>query len=200
MLNEAVEINLEIDTEKLKTAVEAMLFLSEKPLSLDDISKLLEVSREDTAVIIEKLQAEYETRGIQITHLAGHYQMTTNPKIADFIKKMKLLILKPLLSTAALEVLSIIAYLQPITRGQAESIRGVNSDNIIRQLIEKKLVIITGFADVPGKPKTLGTTPEFLRYFGLGHINDMPPIELGELKENFALQEKEAEQLLLEIE
>ncbi|MDP2940211.1 MAG: SMC-Scp complex subunit ScpB [Candidatus Omnitrophota bacterium] len=174
----------------LKGVIEALLFISEKPLLLEQVKDVLEGV--DTQIIREllvNLKNEYEERksGIRIVEVAGGFQMITSEDYASYIKKFYKSRHKERLSSPALETLAVIAYKQPVTRLEIESIRGVNVDGVINTLLEKGLVRIAGRKDVLGRPFVYGTTRQFLEYFGLKSLADLPKLEdFSSLQQNTA--------------
>lgn len=156
--------------------LEAVLFASPRPLSIQDLRDLTEWPSTYLKSALQKLMVEYDHRGIHIREVANGYQMVTSPKAADFVAKMRE-VQKSSLSHAARETLTIIAYKQPITRAHVEQVRGVNSDHIVAKLVEKKLVCEDGYAQAPGRPALLRTTRYFLMHFGLKSIEDLPPLK-----------------------
>lgn len=167
-------------TSNYKSAIEALLFVSEKPVLMD---QLKEVFKDLTAAQIldqiKALQEEYVNRdaGMVIVEIAGGFQMLSNSHAAPYIREFYKTKAKEKLSRPALESLAIIAYKQPAGRAEVEIIRGVNSDGTIAHLLNKGLIKITGRKEVPGRPFLYGTTKEFLEYFGLKSIDDLPKIE-----------------------
>ncbi len=166
--------------DRVKGAIEALLFVSERPLSLDQLRSILKtVGGMEIKVAIRDLQQDYETRsaGLTILELAGGYQMLSNSIYATYIKDFFKTKHKERLSKPALESLAIIAYKQPVTRADIEIIRGVNSDGVAGSLLSKDLIKVVGRKDVPGKPFMYGTTKQFLQYFGLKSLSDLPKLE-----------------------
>lgn len=164
--------------DNLKPALETMLLVSSEPLDEKKIAGILEVKPRDVKIQMEELMSEYEQRGsgIRIIQVAGGYLFTVNPELSEYVKQFY----KPKynsLSNAALETLAIIAYRQPITRAEIEKIRGVNSDKIVTNLHEKGLIKDLGKKDAPGRPLIYGTTREFLLYFGINSLEELPGIE-----------------------
>lgn len=164
----------------LKGILEALLFVSEKPVTLEQIKEV--IGTIETLQIrqgMNALQQEYTQRksGLSIVEIAGGYQMLTNPGYALYVKRFYHSRHKEKLSKPALETLAIVAYKQPVTRLDVELIRGVNSDGVMDHLLEKGLIKITGRKDVPGRPYLYGTTKEFLEYFGLKSLTDLPKLE-----------------------
>lgn len=176
-----------------KAIVEGLLFAAgDEGLSLQQIAAVLEVEEEQARAIIHMLKDEYDKqkRGIQLVELAGVFQLATRKEHAPYLKKLVESPSSTSLSQAALETLAIIAYRQPITRAEIEEIRGVKSDKPIQTLIAKALIKEVGRADGTGRPILYGTTKEFLDYFGLKTLEELPP--LPELQEDDEI-EKEAD-------
>jgi segregation and condensation protein B len=163
--------------------IESMIFSSEQPLSIEKIASILEITKEEVTEIIKILIQEYnhnEMRGIELVETGGGYFFRTKTKYAPYIRKI-VMGKEAELSKATMETLAIIAYKQPITRAEIEHIRGVDSSNPIRSLLEKKLIKIQGRKDVPGRPHVYGTTKEFLKAFGLKDLSELP--NLKEIKD-----------------
>ena len=159
--------------------VEALLFASEKPLTQSKVRTILDDEESfNLEATVEKLNQHYtETdRAFFIMKVAGGYQLVTHKQFEPYIKKLYVSSSRMRLSQAALETLSIISYKQPISRPDVDSIRGVNSDGVIRTLLERDLIVITGREDQPGRPLLYGTSDEFLRYFGLNSLDDLPKL------------------------
>jgi len=162
-----------------KAAIECLLFVSKEPVSVKNLAQILEVSEEDCHALVRELQQEYlkQERGIQLREIANGFQMSTRSEFAPYIEQLY----KPQtsygLSRAALETLAIIAYKQPITRAEVEAIRGVKIDSSLGTLVEKNLVREMGRKDGPGRPMLFGTTPAFLKYFGLRDLVELPDPE-----------------------
>ncbi len=162
-----------------KPVIEALLFVAGTPLSLKELQKLTGLPKGEIQTLISELQAEYTRRGsgIRIVEVAEGYQMVTAPEVAEWIKPLKGGQAGAKLSRAALETLAIVAYRQPITKAEIEELRGVNSDAVIKSLLEKRLIRVVGKKEVPGRPLLYGTTKEFLLYFGLKDLSELPEIE-----------------------
>ena len=153
----------------VKTVIEALLFASEKPLTLEQIKDVLDnLTTDEIRKCIAGLKDEYEkaNRGIRVVEIAGGFQMITPPVFAYFLRKLYKGRRVERLSQPALETLAIIAYKQPVTRLEIESIRNVNVDGMIKTFLEKGLIRITGRKKAPGRPKVYGTTRQFLEHFG----------------------------------
>ncbi len=163
-----------------KSAIEAILFVSDKPIVLDQMKQVFpELRSAQVADLIKALQDEYVVRnaGMVIVEIAGGWQMLSNSQAAPYIREFYKTKSKEKLSRAALESLAIIAYKQPTGRAEVEVIRGVNSDGTMAHLLNKGLIKIVGRKEVPGRPFLYGTTKEFLEYFGLKALEDLPKIE-----------------------
>ena len=163
-----------------KSAIEAILFVSEKPVVLDQLKEVFpELKPSQVHDLIKELQEEYVNReaGMVVLEIAGGFQMLSNSHAAVHIREFYKTKTKEKLSRPALESLAIIAYKQPVGRAEVEVIRGVNSDGTIAHLLNKGLIKITGRKEVPGRPFLYGTTKEFLEYFGLKSLEDLPKIE-----------------------
>lgn len=165
------------ESEK-KTLFEALLFLSGEPLTLSSLKGIVEMDEPEIKRLMDELAGDYANRdgGILITDVAGGYRMTTNPRFAPWVKKMLGSQLSGRLSIAALETLAIIAYKQPLIKAEVEQIRGVNSDGVIKTLLDRRLIKMVGKKEAPGKPMLYGTTREFLQYFGLKELSELPTL------------------------
>jgi segregation and condensation protein B len=178
---------------ELKSILEAILFSAQHPLTPKDLRELLasaaekseesapkefrKVSTDQITEALEQLTREQEEIGrtYRLMCVAGSWQFATRPDYAPWIKALVgHKVRPPRLSQPALETLAIIAYRQPLTRAEIEQIRGVAVDGVMQNLLERGLVEQTGRAEVPGRPNTYGTTPQFLEYFGLGSLEDLP--------------------------
>ncbi|VAX36578.1 Segregation and condensation protein B [hydrothermal vent metagenome] len=167
-------------SDHIKGVIETLLFISEKPVTLDQIKGALEtVSGAEVKAVIKVLQNDYQERksGMTIIEIAGGYQMLSNPVYATYIREFYKTKHKERLSKPALESLAIIAYKQPVTRSDIELIRGVNSDGVVNHLLSKELLKTVGRKDVAGRPYLYGTTKQFLEYFGLKSLKDLPKLE-----------------------
>jgi segregation and condensation protein B len=169
---------------EITALVEAILFVSPEPLSADQIANILETTPRLVKKALEEIDMLYENRGIRLQYHKKKIQITSAPEAAPILEKMLELETTSTLSQAALETLSIIAYQQPITRPQVDSIRGVNSDGVLRTLLTKGLIDDVGRADGPGRPILYSTTPDFLKYFGLSSYDELPPLDFEEIQES----------------
>lgn len=169
-----------MDNQLLKNIVEAALLAAGKPLSLKELHELFPYrrrpDRKQIREAIRALQENYEGRGIELVEVATGFRIQVRPTMIDWLTKLWEE-RAPRYSRALLETLALIAYRQPITRGDVENVRGVAvSTNIMRTLLERGWVKVVGHRDVPGKPALYGTTPQFLEYFGLRKLDDLPPL------------------------
>jgi len=180
--NEGIQIPFLDDLRKnsLKSAIEALLFSSGDPLSLQDLVNHLEEKSKLIEIIIQEMMEEYETtnRGIKLICIKGSYQLVTKSENADYIQKLLKKNKRQSLSQASIESLAIVAYKQPITRIDIDEIRGVKSDSAIQRLIERDLIKEIGRLEVPGRPILYGTTEEFLRQFELKDLQQLPSLDL----------------------
>jgi segregation and condensation protein B len=162
--------------EKERNMIEALLFVAYEPISLKKLSEITELETQTVLEILIKLQKEYAEKGFHLQEIAGGWQFLTDEEFASQIEKLYNP-RKQILSKAALETLAIIAYKQPITRLEIENIRQVKIDAMVNKLMDKKLIKEVGRMETPGKPILYGTTKEFLSFFGIDSINDLPPLE-----------------------
>ncbi|MEW6584746.1 MAG: SMC-Scp complex subunit ScpB [Nitrospirota bacterium] len=162
-----------------KAIIEALLFLSGEVLAASVIKDVAEIPEPEVKRLLEEMMSEYGERkaGLMIVEVANGYQMVTNPEYAEWVRKFRNTQISARLSLPALETLAIIAYKQPIIRAEIEQIRGVNSDSAIRTLYEKRLIKIMGRKEAPGRPFLYGTTREFLQYFGLKDLTELPTLK-----------------------
>ena len=162
---------------EIKQALEAVLFACDDPLTPAKLHDLLPESKPaEIKDALQALKAEYESgpRGFTLEEIAGGWQLLTRPQYADIISRLRRSKAERKLSSAALETLAVVAYKQPIKRADLEAIRGVASGDVLRALMERRLLRIVGREDVPGAPVQYGTTPEFLEAFGLRALEDLP--------------------------
>ena len=167
--------NSEIELS-LSVKLEALLFVAAEPVAPAQLATALDVSPSVIERGLNELGASLATRGLRLQRHAGRVQLTTAPQLAELIERFLGLEATTHLSRAALETLAIIAYQQPVTRPQIDSIRGVNSDSMMKSLLNKGLILESGRTDGPGRPILYSTTPEFLQHFGLNSILEMPPL------------------------
>ena len=173
-----------LSREETVKAIYAMLFASDRPLSATRLAEALgDIDTMIVGGLLEELREDIARESLPYTlrEIAGGYQLTTNPEYAPFIRRLFQLKRKNKLSKVVLETLAIIAYRQPVTRSDVESIRGVSVSHAFGQLQDRRLIKAVGVAPVPGRPRLYRTTDEFLLHFGLNSLDEMPSIE--ELRE-----------------
>ncbi len=193
-----------MEEAKLTNIIESIIFASDQPVLVDQLHEIIHeveqsnhkenhlesqriYEKEEIESAIEKLKDRYESEayGFELRKVAKGFQFMTKRSYYPYVKQAALKNNQKRLSRAALETLSIIAYRQPVTKAEIEFIRGVNCDYAVNKLLEKKLICIMGRADSPGKPLLYGTSEEFMQYFGISDISDLP-----KLKEFEALEEE----------
>ena len=159
-------------------AVEAILFASGEPVDESRIAEAAAIEKNDVAGLIKLLNERYSDSGsaLNIIHLGSRYQMCTRKEYGEYIKAAMESKKQAPLSNAAMEALTVIAYNQPVTKGFVENVRGVETSSVINTLVEKGLLEEDGRLDVPGRPVAYKTTDNFLRCFGLGSLDDLPPL------------------------
>ncbi len=162
--------------------IEAILFAAPIPVTLNQLAEVLGKSNSEVEKGLQDLEIQYKdnqyTRGLRLQRYRGRYQLTTSPMSTADIEKFFGLDSKVKLSTAALEVLSIVLFFQPVTRPRIDSIRGVNSDGVIKSLLRKGLIQEEGRLDSPGRPILYSITPEFLQHFGLNSLEELPSLDI----------------------
>lgn len=164
------------NTLGLKALVESLLFVAEGPATPDQLARALGVSEREVEDTLSILAQEYRTRGVRLQRDEARVQIVTAPEAAFCIEQFLGLSVDGRLSTAALEVLAIIAYEQPITRAELEAVRGVDCSGVLRTLVSKGFITQLGRLGRIGRPIIYGTTFQFLRYFGLESLDDLPPL------------------------
>ena len=175
----------------LKAVLEGLLFVvGDDGLDLDEISRVLEISKDDVKELIKELQIDYQSdsRGIRIDFLGDKLKLTTKKEHNMYYQKLLTTEDNNNLSQAALETLAIIAYNQPITRVKVDELRGISNNHIIRKLVAKGLIKESGRSNMPGRPILYETTSEFLDYFGLSSIDELP-----DMRDFLEEEEKERE-------
>lgn len=175
----------------MKSALEAMMFVSGDLLSAKDASEVLGIGKNEAIELFHKLKKEYDEdeRGIRIREVNNSFQFVTDESQEVYIRKLCTPVKVKRLSQAALEVLAIVAYKQPVTRGEIDSIRGIKCERVLDGLISKGLVNITGRSDGVGRPLLYGTTDEFLKKFGLETLSDLP--DFDDYSEDIQIRDRE---------
>ena len=174
--------------DESELALEALLFASPEPLRDKEIGKLIGRNKKEISGIVERLNGKYAQwgRSFRIENFGSRYRYYTLPDFDKYISGLSEIPRPVKLSRAALEVLSIIAYKQPVIKADIEKIRGINSDGVIRTLIERNLVEMAGRSDGPGRPALYGTTQEFLEFFGITDLSELPEPEITESESEMA--------------
>lgn len=176
------------EKKNLKPIIESLLFVHEKPLTIEKIEEIIPGSERDEIInTLSLLMEDYNTtehKGLQLVEVANGFQICTKKQYEHYIKKLYTDAKTKKFSKPSLEILSIIAYKQPITRSEIEALRGVEGGGILRHLLETRLIKIAGRKNVPGKPILYSTTEDFLIHFGLKSLEELPPLqEMNQLLE-----------------
>lgn len=176
-----------MEIREIQAIIEAVLFASGDPVEIEHLADIVDVDKRSLREILKKMMDNYnyERRGIHIIRMEDSYQMCTRGEYFEYVSRLAEPPRKQNLSNAALEVLSIVAYKQPVTRSSIEHIRGVNCDYIVNRLIERNFIEEKGRLDAPGRPILFGTTQHFLRSFGVASLDELPEFDsLGETLED----------------
>ena len=174
----------EKDDLPLAVQIEGLLFVAAEPVATAHLAEALDVAPSMVEAALQELDASLQTRGLRLQRHSGRVQLTTAPELAATIERFLGLEATTHLTRAALETLAIIAYQQPVTHPQIDSIRGVNSDSMLKSLLSKGLIIESGRADGPGRPILYSTAPEFLQHFGINSITELPSLDLTDENNN----------------
>jgi segregation and condensation protein B len=166
-----------VGSPDLPAALEALLFVADRPLSTAELAELAEVPAAVVRPALDELRAALADRGIRLQALDDAWQLTTAPEVADRVRRYAERT-EGRLSPAAVEALAVIAYRQPATRGDVERVRGVDSDSVIRSLLHRRLIVEAGRRDTPGRPILYRTTFTFLERFGIESLEDLPVLDL----------------------
>jgi segregation and condensation protein B len=162
-------------TNGLVPALEAILFVADRPLATTELAELAEITPAAVEAALADLTVALDGRGIRLQQLEGRWQLTTAPEVADRVRRYAERA-EGRLSPAAVEALAVVAYQQPVTRGDVERVRGVDSDSVIRSLLHRRLIAEVGRRDTPGRPILYSTTFTFLERFGLEGLEELPPL------------------------
>lgn len=166
--------NHELD---LPAKIEALLFVASEPVSVLQLAQTLRASEATVEEALAELESRYQQRGLRLQRIHRQVQFVTAPEAAPYVEQFLGLHTSARLSTAALETLALIAYRQPITRAQIEAARGVNCDGVLRTLLSHGLIAAVGRLEQVGRPIVYGTTFQFLQYFGLENLSQLPSLE-----------------------
>jgi segregation and condensation protein B len=170
------------EISKMQGAAEAILFSSGEPVSLERLAEVLELNKSTAEKLMNNLADRFnsENIGVQMVRLEDGWQMCTRPEYAEYVRQALDMRRNMPLSQAALEVLAVVAYNQPVTKAFIEQVRGVDCSGVLGSLISKGLLEERGRLDLPGRPLIYGTTPDFLRCLGISSLDDLPPVEHSE--------------------
>jgi segregation and condensation protein B len=166
-----------VDTGKLQRDLEALLFVASEALSIKELARITGAEQSEVTVALQKIDQEFSHRGVVLREIAGGYRFASAPAAREAVEAY-LLPPKNNLSPAALETLAIAAYMQPVTKGEIEGIRGVSADSVIATLLDRRFLTESGRKDVPGRPIIYKTTPEFLEAFGLRSLDELPAVDV----------------------
>ena len=168
-----------MELKQAESIIESVLFAAGEPVDVEKLSDILDIDTKSTRAVVTALADKYdrEMRGLRIIRLEDAYQMCTRREYSDYISKLVEPRRSLSLSNAAMEVLAIVSYKQPVTRQQIEQIRGVSCDNLVNKLLEKNFIEEVGRLDTPGRPMLFGTTDEFLRCFGIESVMELPEFD-----------------------
>lgn len=173
-----------MEIQKQKEILEAILFAAGRVVTQEELVLALEIDKKQIEELVKNMQNDFANRGIEIIKVEDGYQLCSKKEYYEYIYPILDKRAKPNLSTAALETLAIIAYNPRATRAEIEAIRGVNSDGTIYKLLDYGLIEDAGKADLPGKPTTYKTTPEFLKLFGYENLSNLPELPKYKLDSN----------------
>lgn len=168
------------DEPNMAALLESVLFVASGPVSTGRLAQTLDTTPAVIESVLRTLEQTYQHRGIRLQRSGSAVQLTSAPECAYIIERFLGLELTTRLSQAALEVLAIIAFMQPVTRPRIDQVRGVNSDSSLRTLLSQGLIEEVGRMETPGRPILYGTTPDFLQHFGLSSLNELPPLDQDE--------------------
>jgi segregation and condensation protein B len=169
--------DLIMDEPSIAALVESVLFVASGPVTSGRLAQTLDTTPAVVDSVLHSLEVTYAGRGLRLQRSGSAVQLTSAPECSFAVERFLGLELTTRLSQAALEVLAIIAFMQPVTRPRIDQVRGVNSDSSLRTLLSQGLIEEVGRMETPGRPILYGTTPDFLQHFGLGSLADLPPLE-----------------------
>lgn len=161
----------------LLARIEALLFVASEPASVEQLAQVLHVGEDAVEEALEALTSRYRERGLRVQRIHRQAQFVTAPEAAEYVQHFLGLDATTRLSSAALEALALVAYRQPVTRAQVEATRGVNCDGVLRTLLSHGLIAPIGRLEQAGRPIVYGTTFQFLQYFGLADLSQLPSLE-----------------------
>lgn len=188
-----------MEIKEYQAVIEAVLFASGEPVSIDRLAEILELDKPTVLKLAKSLQERLEQKdsGVCLLRIDNQFQMASKPEYGDIIRKVMDMRRNVPLSPAAMEVLSIVAYNQPVTKAFIEQIRGVDCSGVLQSLTVKELVEEKGRLELPGRPLLYGTTDNFLRCFQLSSLDDLPPLPEKEKAQESSEEEEQEEELKL---
>lgn len=174
-----------MDEQKICGIVEAILYVAGEPVPLDDLAHALDLTRSEMESVLERLRdiCELEQRGLQLNRYGEGVQLSVRAEYAPYVERLLQPVQQQSLSQAVMETLSVIAYRQPVTKGDIERVRGVKCDYSVQSLLNKGLICEQGRRETLGRPILYGTTDAFLRHFGIESLEDLPPQDQTPLEE-----------------
>ena len=165
-----------MEPNEIPQILEAILFVAGEPVAVADLAQALEVSEMEIMHAVEELQRECERRGVTIHRYGDHLRMETRPEYAPYVERLLQPVQRQTLSQTAMETLAVIAYRQPVTKGEVEQVRGVKCDYSVQSLLHKGLIREAGRKAALGRPILYATTDRFLEHFGISDIRELPPL------------------------
>ena len=165
-----------MEPNEIPQILEAILFVAGEPVAVADLAQALEVSEMEIMHAVEELQRECERRGVTIHRYGDHLRMETRPEYAPYVERLLQPVQRQTLSQTAMETLAVIAYRQPVTKGEVEQVRGVKCDYSVQSLLHKGLIREAGRKEALGRPILYATTDRFLEHFGISDIRELPPL------------------------
>jgi len=164
--------------QSLESLIEALLLVAGAPVTIDDLAKAIGTEPELVSESLDCLADQYASRGFRVQRSRNRVQLVTAPEMASYVEEFLGVVSSGKLSSAALETLAVVAYNQPVTRAQVESIRGVSCDGVLRTLVAHDLIHVVGRLEQAGRPLIYETTFAFLEHFGLQNLSELPPLDL----------------------
>ena len=165
-----------MEPNEIPQILEAILFVAGEPVAVSDLAQALEVSEMEIMHAVEALERECERRGVTVRRYGDHLRMETRPEYAPYVERLLQPVQRQTLSQTAMETLAVIAYRQPVTKGEVEQVRGVKCDYSVQSLLHKGLIREAGRKEALGRPILYATTDRFLEHFGISDIRELPPL------------------------
>ena len=165
-----------MEPNEIPQILEAILFVAGEPVAVSDLAQALEVSEMEIMHAVEALERECERRGVTVRRYGDHLRMETRPEYAHYVERLLQPVQRQTLSQTAMETLAVIAYRQPVTKGEVEQVRGVKCDYSVQSLLHKGLIKEAGRKEALGRPILYATTDRFLEHFGISDIRELPPL------------------------